>query len=89
MPVDGNLKNRERERRWERRIDENLLTSCRFAGLLVFAIGVLLLLSALANVLLGFSEHDWLRAKYIRTYLFLAVMGILFCILITFRKRNE
>lgn len=65
-----------------------LLNFFRFAGLAVFAISVFLVLAALLNYMIGFSEAAWLEIYFIRLYLLFTVLGILVYILITFRRRK-
>lgn len=64
------------------------LNLIRYAGLVIFGLAILLLLAAILNYFLTFTNIVWLDPVFIRLYLFLAVTGILAYILVTFRRRT-
>ncbi len=68
---------------------EFFLKLIRFAGLLIFAIGILLSFIVLVNFVFNLTDALWLQIYSIRLYLFLAVVGILLYILITFRRKKD
>ena len=65
-----------------------LLNLVRYAGLAVFGLSILLLLAAILNYFVSFTEATWMTPAFIRLYLFFAVTGILAYILVTFRRRK-
>ncbi|WP_203333853.1 hypothetical protein [Planococcus beigongshangi] len=64
------------------------LNAVRYTGLVVFGVGILLLLAAILNYLVSFTDVIWMQPLFMRLYLFLAVTGILAYILVTFRRRE-
>ncbi|MBT2569930.1 hypothetical protein [Planococcus sp. ISL-110] len=61
----------------------------RYAGLLVFVVGVLLSILTLINFIFNLTNTLWLQIYFIRLYLFFVVSGILIYILITFRRKEK
>lgn len=55
--------------------------------LFLFALGSLFSIAAILNFLFQFTEIAWLDIRFLRLYLFVAVVGILGYILIRFRRR--
>lgn len=68
---------------------EVFLKFMRYAGLLVFAFGVLLSIVTLINFIFGLTDVLWFQIYFMRLYLFLVVSGILLYILITFRRKDN
>ncbi|WP_142826829.1 hypothetical protein [Planococcus soli] len=68
---------------------ELFLKLIRYAGLLIFAIGVLLSTVTLINFIFGLTDALWFQIYFIRLYLFLVISGILLYILITFRRKDN
>lgn len=64
------------------------LNIIRYAGLVIFVLAVLLLLAAILNYFVSFTDILWFEPAFIRLYLFLAVTGILAYILVRFRRRK-
>lgn len=64
------------------------LNIIRYAGLVIFGLAILLLLAAILNYFISFTEVLWFEPAFIRLYLFLAVTGILAYILVRFRRRQ-
>ncbi|QHJ70271.1 hypothetical protein [Planococcus halotolerans] len=64
------------------------LNVIRYAGLVIFVLAVLLLLAAILNYFVSFTDILWFEPAFIRLYLFLAVTGILAYILVRFRRRK-
>lgn len=68
---------------------EFFLKIIRYAGLLIFAVGVLLSVVTLINFIFGLTDTLWFQIYFIRLYLFLMVSGILLYILIRFRRKDN
>ncbi|ANU27224.1 hypothetical protein [Planococcus versutus] len=68
---------------------ESFLKRIRYAGLLIFTLGILLSVIVFVNFVFHLTDALWLQIYFIRLYLFLAVAGILLYILITFRRKKE
>lgn len=64
------------------------LNMIRFTGLVIFGLAILLLLAAILNYFISFTDILWFEPAFIRLYLFLAVTGILAYILVRFRRRK-
>lgn len=64
------------------------LNVIRYLGLVIFGVGILLLLAAILNYLVSFTDVIWMEPLFMRLYLFLAVTGILAYILVRFRRRE-
>ncbi|MCM3610098.1 hypothetical protein M4S82_02475 [Planococcus sp. MERTA32b] len=67
---------------------EVFLNIIRYTGLVIFGLAILLLLAAILNYFISFTEVLWFEPAFIRLYLFLAVTGILAYILVRFRRRK-
>lgn len=64
------------------------LNVIRYAGLVIFWVAIILLLGAILNYFMSFTDAVWMEATFIRLYLFFAVSGILAYILVRFRRRE-
>ncbi len=67
---------------------KTFLKFIRYTGLVVFGLAVLMLLAAILNYFISFTDILWFEPAFIRLYLFLAVTGILAYILVRFRRRK-
>ncbi|ANU09791.1 hypothetical protein BBH88_05495 [Planococcus antarcticus DSM 14505] len=68
---------------------ESFLKLIRYAGLLIFVVGILLSIVTFINFIFSLTDVWWLQIYFIRLYLLLLVSGILLYILITFRKKDD
>ncbi|EIM07611.1 hypothetical protein A1A1_05357 [Planococcus antarcticus DSM 14505] len=68
---------------------ESFLKLIRYAGLLIFVVGILLSIVTFINFIFSLTGVWWLQIYFIRLYLLLLVSGILLYILITFRKKDD
>ncbi|WP_033542375.1 hypothetical protein [Planococcus sp. CAU13] len=64
------------------------LNIIRYTGLVIFGVAIILLLAAMMNYFVSFTDVAWMQPVFIRFYLFLAVTGILAYILVRFRRRK-
>ncbi len=67
---------------------KTFLKFIRYAGLVIFGLAVLMLLAAILNYFISFTDILWFEPAFIRLYLFLVVTGILAYILVRFRRRK-